>query len=100
MSLISMVFMEDLKLLSLADLIDLLIDQTRYHTYSIVMGASPEQFRQSREILSKLQSEIKLRKSVERSIKLHCLHTTKQLRQTQPVEPCIFCHGKEIKVNI
>lgn len=66
-ALITIEFMEDLKLLSLADLFDLLIDQTRYHTYLIGMGAGPEQFRLSREILSKLQSEIKLRKSELRS---------------------------------
>jgi hypothetical protein len=53
--------MEDLKLLSLPDLLDLLIEQTIYHTNLIASGATPEQFRMSNNILRGLQNEIKLR---------------------------------------
>ena len=59
--------MEDLKFLTLADLLELMIEQTKYHTYLLGIGASAEQFKVSGEILSKLQSEIKLRKSMEAS---------------------------------
>jgi hypothetical protein len=59
--------MEDLKFLTLADLLELMIEQTKYHTYLLGIGASPEQFKVSGEILSKLQSEIKLRKSMDAS---------------------------------
>ncbi len=54
--------MEDLKLLSLSDLLDLLIEQTTYHTQLISKGASGEQFRISKETLKQLQEEIALRK--------------------------------------
>lgn len=55
--------MEDLKLLSLPDLLDLLIEQTTHHTNLISLGATPEQFRISNEILKQLQKEIELRRS-------------------------------------
>lgn len=54
--------MEDLKLLSLPDLLDLLIEQTTHHTNLISLGATPEQFRISNEILKQLQEEIEFRR--------------------------------------
>lgn len=54
--------MEDLKLLSLPDLLDLLIEQTTHHTNLISLGATPEQFRISNEILKQLQKEIEVRR--------------------------------------
>jgi hypothetical protein len=54
--------MEDLKLLSLSDLLDLLIEQTTHHTNLISLGATPEQFRISNEILKQLQKEIECRR--------------------------------------
>jgi hypothetical protein len=54
---------KDLKLLTLDELLDLMIEQTSYHTQLISLGATPEQFRTSREILRELQEEITLRKS-------------------------------------
>ena len=54
--------MEDLKQLSLSDLLDLLIEQTTHHTNLISFGATPEQFRVSNEILRQLQKEIELRR--------------------------------------
>ena len=59
--------MEDLKLLSLPDLLDLLIEQTTYHTQLISKGgATGEQFRISGEALKQLQEEIALRKLAEK----------------------------------
>ena len=62
--------MEDLKLLSLSDLIDLLIEQTTHHTQLISSGGTPEQFRVSNTILKGLQEEIELRKSANNSSQL------------------------------
>ncbi len=56
--------MEDLKLLSLSDLLDLLIEQTTYHTNLIASGATPEQFRMSNNILRELQVEVRIRHSM------------------------------------
>lgn len=53
----------DLKLLTLDELLDLMIEQTSYHTQLISLGATPDRFRASREILRELQEEITLRKS-------------------------------------
>ena len=52
----------DLKLLTLDELLDLMIEQTSYHTQLISLGATSEQFRASGEILRELQEEITLRK--------------------------------------
>ena len=59
--------MDDLKQLSLSDLLDLLIEQTTHHTNLISLGATPEQFRISNEILKQLQKEIELRRLVYKS---------------------------------
>ena len=60
--------MEDLKLLSLSDLLDLLIEQTTYHTQLISKGGTTgEQFRISGETLKQLQEEIGLRKLAEKT---------------------------------
>jgi len=59
--------MEDLKLLSLPDLLDLLIEQTTHHTNLISLGATPEQFRISNEILKQLQKEIEFRRATTNS---------------------------------
>ena len=53
--------MNDLKALDLSDLLDLLVEQTVYHTQLISLGGTPEEFRVSREILRKLQKEIEFR---------------------------------------
>jgi hypothetical protein len=58
--------MYDLKLLSLADLLDLMIEQTAHHTRLISLGATAQEFGVSRDILRELQSEIHLRKANER----------------------------------
>ena len=50
-----------LKQIELPDLLDLLIDQTTYHTQLITRGASAEEFARSSEILKELQQEIELR---------------------------------------
>jgi hypothetical protein len=52
-----------LKQIELADLLDLLIEQTTYHTQLITKGASTEEFARSSEILKELQQEIELRNS-------------------------------------
>jgi len=54
--------MLDLKNIELSDLIDLLAEQTAYHT-SIRTVAGEQQIRISMEILKELQKEIELRKS-------------------------------------
>jgi hypothetical protein len=59
--------MEDLQQLNLSDLLDLLIEQTTHHTNLISLGATPEQFRISNEILRQLQKEIELRRSAKSS---------------------------------
>jgi len=55
----------DLKLLTLVELLDLMMEQTSYHTQLISLGATPGQFRVSRETLRELQEEIESRKSNE-----------------------------------
>lgn len=59
--------MHNLKYLELADLFDLLIDQTAYHIRMISEGATPEEFARSREILSQIQREIEIKKPGNRS---------------------------------
>ena len=61
--------MEDLKLLSLSDLFDLLMEQTNRHAHLRGSGAAPEQMMTSRAFLVGLQAEIKLRKTVEKENK-------------------------------
>jgi hypothetical protein len=58
--------MDDLKLLSLSDLLDLLIEQTSYHIHLIAVGASLEIFRNSGDFLRELQQEIRLRHAAMR----------------------------------
>lgn len=53
--------MEDLKLLSLPELLELLIEQTSYHIHLIAVGATLELFRNSGNFLRELQQEIRLR---------------------------------------
>ncbi|MGZ8511259.1 MAG: hypothetical protein ACXWV1_14770 [Chitinophagaceae bacterium] len=53
--------MTELKALELSDLLDLLIEQTAYHTQLISRGGTPEEFRLSGEILRELQKEIEFR---------------------------------------
>jgi hypothetical protein len=53
--------MYDLKLLSLTDLLDLVIQQTSYHIHLIAVGASLEVFRNSGDFLREVQQEIRLR---------------------------------------
>lgn len=55
--------MHNLKYLELADLLDLLIDQTAYHVRMISKGATPEEFARSREILNQIQEEIEIKKT-------------------------------------
>lgn len=59
--------MEDLKLLSSADLFDLLMQQTNRHAHLGASGASPDQMTVSREILRTLQAEISLGKLREKN---------------------------------
>ena len=59
--------MENIKLLSLIDLLDLLIWQTTHHITLIVRGATPMQFMQSREMLRDLQEEINVRTIVQKT---------------------------------
>ena len=61
--------MEDLKLLSLSDLFDLLMEQTNRHAHLRGLGATPEQMMTSRAFLVGLQAEIKLRKAAEKENK-------------------------------
>jgi hypothetical protein len=51
----------ELKKLELSDLLDLLIEQTSYHTHLIATGGTQEEFRVSGEILKELQTEIESR---------------------------------------
>ena len=58
--------MDDLKLLSLTDLLDLLIEQTSYHIHLIAVGGSLEMFRNSSQFLRELQHEIRVRNTAIR----------------------------------
>ncbi|RZL07476.1 MAG: hypothetical protein EOO89_23015 [Pedobacter sp.] len=62
--------MDDLKLLSINDLLDLLIEQTSYHIHILAVGASPEIFRNSSNFLHELQQEIRLRNNAMREKEL------------------------------
>ena len=64
--------MSELKMLNLSELLDLLMDQTSYHTNLISIGATAEQFKLSEEILRELQAEISLRKIVEKTNQSIC----------------------------
>jgi hypothetical protein len=59
--------MEDLKQLSLSDLIDLLVEQTNYHAHLRALDSTTDQLMISREILRNLQGEIELRKLAEKT---------------------------------
>ena len=59
--------MEDLKLLSLSDLLDLLIEQTNYNAHLRALVANPDQLLISREFLRNLQEEIELRKLAKKT---------------------------------
>ncbi|MFC0773783.1 MULTISPECIES: hypothetical protein [Terrimonas] len=56
--------MLDLKNLELSDLLDLLVDQTAWHTQLITSGASETELRNSRLLLIEIQEEIVWRKKV------------------------------------
>ena len=55
--------MLDLKNLQLSDLLDVLADQTAWHTYLITCGATEEELRSSRLLLIEIQEEIEWRRS-------------------------------------
>jgi len=54
--------MLELKNLELSDLLDLLVDQTAWHTQLITSGASETELRNSRLLLIEIQEEIVWRK--------------------------------------
>lgn len=54
--------MLDLKNLNLSDLLDLLVDQTAWHTQLITSRASATELRNSRLLLIEIQEEIEWRK--------------------------------------
>ena len=55
--------MLDLKNLQLSDLLDVLADQTAWHTYLITSGAPEAELRSSRLLLIEIQEEIEWRRS-------------------------------------
>lgn len=55
--------MLDLKSLDLPDLLDLLVDQTAWHTHLITSGATGTELRNSRLLLIEIQEEIEWRKT-------------------------------------
>ena len=55
--------MRELKLLSLEDLLDILIDQTAHHMQLIISGGNAEEMKWSRQFLADLQKEILIRQN-------------------------------------
>ena len=67
--------MKELKLLTLSDLFDLLMEQTNLHAYLRALNASHNRMMVSGQILRSLQAEITLRKLVDNT-RLIFLHKT------------------------